>query len=460
MDASSPRWTTVSDSPHDHEREALAFLRRRLPDREPYRVWSNFEFTTANGKLYEVDALAVTDNGVHLIEIKSHPGQIGGDGAAWQWTTPEGKRRIFDNPRMLANNKAKALRELLERSKAFAKHRAEVPYVSEAVFLSDPDLTVTLSPPGRHRVFGRDPEEGQPPPAKRQAIGGMVEALTSLAPSPTGRPARRIDRPTGARIADAIEQAGIRERVSRRRFGDYRIVELLADIDADSDTGIAYQDFLVEHEGLAGVRRRLRLYPLEQNATTDQREAAARAAQREFRHLHPLQHPRILAPVDYFEHERGPCLLFEYDPQARALDRWLLDPPAEADSHARLGIVRQVAEALAHAHANGVFHRALCPSAVLVSGAPDDLRVQVANWHAGARVTTGDATGAMTGTAHVEALMAGDAPLYRAPEFTQPLADPAPLDVFSLGCLVCAIFTANPPAATPGKLRELLATAG
>jgi serine/threonine protein kinase len=459
VEASSPRWTTVSDSPHDHEREALAFLRRRLYDREPYRVWSNFEFTTAHGKLYEVDALAITDNGVHLIEIKSHPGQIGGDGATWQWITPEGKRRTFDNPRNLANSKAKALKELLERSKAFSKRRTEVPYVSEVVFLSDPDLTVTLSPPGRHQVYGRDPEEGQQLPPERRVIGGIIEALTSLAPGPNGRPARRIDRPTGARIAEAIEQAGIRERVSRKRFGDYRIIELLADVDADTDTGIAYQDFLVEHGGLPGVRRRLRLYPLEQNATTEQREAAARAAQREFRHLHPLQHPGILAPVDYFEHERGPCLLFEYDPQARSLDRWLLDPPADVDLHARLGIVRQVAEALGHAHGDGVFHRALCPSAVLVSDGHDDLRVQIANWHAGARVTTGDATGAMTGTAHVDALVAGDAPLYRAPEFTQPLADPAAVDVFSLGCLVCLIFTGNPPAPTPGKLRELLATA-
>ncbi|MGH9231175.1 MAG: NERD domain-containing protein [Acidimicrobiales bacterium] len=115
MDASSSRWTTVSDSPHDHEREALAFLRRRLPDREPYRVWSNFEFTTANGKLYEVDALAITDNGVHLIEIKSHPGQIGGDGATWQWTTPEGKRPHLRQPPHAGQQQGEGAQELLER---------------------------------------------------------------------------------------------------------------------------------------------------------------------------------------------------------------------------------------------------------------------------------------------------------------------------------------------------------
>lgn len=460
MEASSRRWTTVSDSPHDHEREALAFLRRRLYDRDPYRVWSNFEFTTANGMLYEVDALAITDNGVHLIEIKSHPGQIGGDGTTWQWTTPEGFRRSFDNPRLLANRKAKALKELLECSKAFAKHRSEVPYVAEMVFLSDPNLTVTLSPPGRHQVFGRDGEDGEPIPAPRAAIGGIIEALTSLGPNAIRRSVRRIDRPAGARIAEAIEQAGIRERSSRRRFGDYRIVDLLQDVEADRDTGVAYQDFLVEHATLPGMRRRLRLYPLERNATAEQRQAASRAAHREFQHLHSLEHPGILAPIDFFEHERGPCLLFEHDSGAQPLDRWLADPPVVVDALDRLDIVRQVAEALAHAHGRGVFHRALCPSAVLVAGDPGNLRVQVANWHAGARVTTGDATAALTGTAHVEALAAGDAALYRAPEHAQALADPAPLDVFSLGCLTCTVFTANPPAPTPGKLRELLATAG
>lgn len=131
---------TVSDSPHDHEREALAWLKSRIPDREPYHVWTNFEFTTHNGQLYEVDALAITDNGVHLIEIKGYSGHIDGDGGTWQWKRPDGRFRQIDNPRLLANRKAKALKSLIESSPAFKKHRRDVPYVAECVFLSDPKL--------------------------------------------------------------------------------------------------------------------------------------------------------------------------------------------------------------------------------------------------------------------------------------------------------------------------------
>lgn len=65
MEPNSKRWTTLADSPYDHEREALAFLRRRLYDRALNHVWSNFEFVSPKDNHYEVDALAVTDNGVY-----------------------------------------------------------------------------------------------------------------------------------------------------------------------------------------------------------------------------------------------------------------------------------------------------------------------------------------------------------------------------------------------------------
>jgi hypothetical protein len=38
----SDRWVDVTKSEFPWEREALAFIRERLPYHEPYRAWANF----------------------------------------------------------------------------------------------------------------------------------------------------------------------------------------------------------------------------------------------------------------------------------------------------------------------------------------------------------------------------------------------------------------------------------
>ncbi|MCC6436028.1 MAG: NERD domain-containing protein, partial [Acidimicrobiales bacterium] len=472
MEPNSKRWTTVSDSAFDHEREALAWLRRELKDQDPNRGWSNFEFASRNGSLYEVDALVLTAAGLFLVEVKSHPGEISGDGGTWQWAPPNrGRLQTFDNPRLLANRKAKHLADLLGRTGAWRAYRhahpaARAPYVQEAVFLSDPDLRITLSPPGRFQVFGRDAAPGEELPAARRSIGGIVASLTSLEPDRNGRPARRIDRPMGEAIAKAVAELGIRERTSRKRVGDYRLGELLDDVEADRDTGVTYQDFTATHVSLPDVRRRIRIYPVEHNPTADQRETADRAARREFTLLHALDYPGILRPVEFTESERGPALMFDYDPDERPLHRWLADPAVaeRLTVEGRLAVIRMIAEAVRYAHQRGVTHRALCPSAVLVRGDLDDVRIRVTNWHAGARIAYGSGTGAgatsSLATVHGEALARHDAALYRAPEADQPAARAVLLDVFSLGALACLVLTGQPPAETPTGLVRMLVQHG
>ena len=454
-------WTTVSDASYDHERAALAWLRSRLPEREPYHVWANFEFTTLDGQLYEVDALAITDNGVHLIEIKSFNGTVAGDAATWELTSPSGKFRQIDNPRILANRKAKKLKSLVEKAKAFSKSRGSVPYVDACVFLSDPTVRSELTVQGRHNIFGRDAERDDELPSERAALGGILEHLTTLGPVPSGRRRRLIDRPIAAKLVKAIGQIGIRERSSRREVSDYRIERLLHDVEADTTDSVSYQDFLGRHRSV-DLERKLRVYPLEHNATAEQREAAHRAAVREFEMLRPLHHSGILRPHDFAEHERGPVLIFDYDPAEVPLPAWLADPAKrQLPVETRLAIVRDIVEAVAFANSRGVFHRALCPSAILVapsSGAGAPHKARITNWHTGARTANDSSRTLLSGTvhAHVEALAASDAPLYRAPEHAAPKARPARLDVFSLGALALFVLTGEPPARTPTRLRSML----
>jgi hypothetical protein len=85
MHPTSERWKEVTPSQFPWEREALAFVRERLGDHEPYRAWSNFEFIADDGAIYEIDLLVVSPKGFFLVEIKGRPGELRGDAGTWTW---------------------------------------------------------------------------------------------------------------------------------------------------------------------------------------------------------------------------------------------------------------------------------------------------------------------------------------------------------------------------------------
>jgi hypothetical protein len=93
----SSRWTTVQESEFPWEREALAHLRELLPDAEPFRAWSNFEFIGDDGSINEVDLLVVGLHRIYLVEIKSAPGRVQGYAGTWTWTQG-GRRAAWTTP--------------------------------------------------------------------------------------------------------------------------------------------------------------------------------------------------------------------------------------------------------------------------------------------------------------------------------------------------------------------------
>ena len=117
MQPDSPRFKEITPSEFPWEREALAFVRERLPDHEPYRAWSNFELVAEDGSINEVDLLVLTPKGLFLVEIKSHPGRVEGDAGTWTFRH-EGRLKTLDNPLLSANRKAKRLKSLLARQPA------------------------------------------------------------------------------------------------------------------------------------------------------------------------------------------------------------------------------------------------------------------------------------------------------------------------------------------------------
>jgi serine/threonine protein kinase len=440
MAMSSKRWTEITPSSFPWEREALEFVRERLPDHDPYRAWSNFEFVAEDGSINEVDLLVLSREGFFLVEIKSRPGVISGDVMTWVWNH-EGKIFTDDNPLLLANRKAKKLASLLRKQSAC--RNVQLPYLDALVFSSHPESESRLHGVAGYRVCQRDTPESK----------GIMAALLRREYDGANENTRAfVNRPIAKAIGLAMEQAGVRKSQRSRRVGDYVLSELLY----ESPTGI-YQDWLATHVSVESAQRRVRIYNIARNTSEESRETIKRAARREFQLLEGVSHLGILPVEGFTEHELGPALIFRHDPQAVRLDHYLSQYADRLNVGVRLSLLRQIAEALKYAHEKRVVHRSLSPQSILVSDPDTDSpKVQVFNWQAGYRGGGSVTSGApLTATAHPEQLVEDASTVYMPPEaLTEPESLGEHLDVFSLGAIAYHIFSGQPPASSGLELTQ------
>lgn len=450
MSMSPGRWKQITPSQFPWEREALDYVRERLPDIDPYHAWANFEFIADDGTINEVDLLVLTPRGFFLVEIKSKPGVLSGDRATWVWTR-DGRSYPEDNPIILANRKAKKLASLLKRQKACQKIR--FPYLEPLIFLSNEQLDCRLQGVDRYRVCLRDQEQTDGRPAipgiiaalKFRKVDGLTEGFEVI-----------LDRPIASAVSRAMEQAGIRPSQKSRRVGDYVLGQLLF----DSPTG-TYQDWEASHSTFTKTVRRVRIYAVSAGAAAVDRDTIRKAARREFELLEGLNHPGILQVLDYTEHELGPALIFRHDPDAVRLDHFLTQTGEKLSAGDRINLVRQIAEALKYAHEKRVVHRALSPQSILVSQPDsDDRSIKIFNWQTGLRLagtTSSKGLPLVTPTLHPEQLIEDAATVYMAPEaITEPGSLGEHIDIFSLGAIAYHIFTGQPPAGNIFELNEKL----
>jgi len=227
----NPRWKAISPSQFPWEQDALDYIRRRMPEREPFRAYSNFEFIADDGSINEVDLLFVGRHTIFLVEVKSRPGEVGGDSHTWSWRDA-GREYLDDSPLLLTHRKAKKLASLLRRQLSNQKKRA--PYVQSLVFLSDPAQRCTLTGPARENVHLRKECE-------RTAMPNIAARLFDEAPPVAS--AQPIDRELSTAIHRALEAIGIRPPQKSRRVGDYLLDRVLAETDY-------HQDWLAKHVSL------------------------------------------------------------------------------------------------------------------------------------------------------------------------------------------------------------------
>ena len=150
-----------------------------------------------------------------------------------------------------------------------------------------------------------------------------------------------------------------------------------------------------------------------------------------------LDHPHILPVYDFGQAQRMPYLVMKYVPGGTLKD--LMEAgPLEASRAAHL--LRQIAEALDHAHAQGIIHRDVKPSNILLQ---DGEWVQLMDFGLAKVVASHaqiTASGVGIGT-----------PDYMSPEQAQGQAVDARSDSYSLGVILYQMLTGDVPfhAETP-----------
>ncbi|GHU42425.1 protein kinase [Betaproteobacteria bacterium] len=423
----SVRWNAISPSQFPWEQAALDFIQRALPNREPFRAYSNFEFIADDGSINEVDLLVIARYGIFLVEIKSRPGEVSGDTHTWTWRNGS-TESSYDNPLLLTNRKAKKLKSLLH--KQMTRQKRSTPFVQPVVFLSDPTQRCTLTGPARENVYLR-----------ADIAKGLFD---ETAPGFNAQP---IDGMLAAAIHRALDAIGIRQPQQSRRVGDYQLEQVLAETDY-------HQDWLARHASLPDVHRRVRLYTAKSTLNASERALLADAARREFLLLEGIRHPGILRALDFIDSEHGPALIFEYDEKLQPLDHFIRSQGENLGLWQRLKLVRAIAETLDAAHRYRLYHRGLSPQTILVKTAGTDAYdITILDWQIATRQLQ-EAEAATAGTMHAEMLSNRAAQeIYLAPEArTAPRPDPIKLDLFSLGAISYFVLAGEPPAISGDEL--------
>ncbi|MFI7337803.1 BREX system serine/threonine kinase PglW [Streptomyces sp. NPDC050085] len=444
------RWTTVTESEYEHERRGLEAIRRRLPDEEPWRAWSNFTFTATSGHVREIDLLVTAPAGVFLIELKDWHGSVRGGGNDWVQTTPGGTMRRHGNPLHLANRKAKELSGLVNGDARGPGSRPRI-WVGEAVCFTDDRLQLTLPTADMNGVF-------------------TVKQLVEMLAEPPSDARHRITAETSRRVEAALKRLGIASIRRQHEVGGYLL-------DAKAfDSGPTWADYRGRHSQLHDLAR-VRIFLSERGASDDARRSVERAAAREATVLSRFRHPGAVQLKTYLPsgHPAGPAILFDYHPETLRLDDYLVEHGQRLNLEGRLALVRQLAETVRSAHSRRIHHRTLSAHAVHV--VPQDrgprgrelgeeqrwLRpwMQIADW----QIATGQSASSGRPLTLAPTHMSGShvseqADPYLAPELRLPKADPVRLDVYGLGVLTYLLITGQAPGANQGEVLAHLEAGG
>ena len=431
MDARSRRWNEVTPSAFAHELAALDLVRDLLPDTYPYAAWSNFSFVSLNGAIREVDLLVLTPTGPVVLELKDWRGELTTRPGSGVWLSRVGGRDTpRDNPLILANQKAKELKSVIERAARRQGSRSRLPYFRAAVFLSNPSMTCRLPDEEVHHLYG--------PPNGTGTLPGVDTLLTATAGTP-------VDPDVARAFPALMTAAGITRTRAAMHVGPWQLEP------RPFDEGPTWQDHHATHQSMPEEHSRVRIYLTARGADAEQQRSIREAAQREFAATRGITHPGILQPDELTQHEAGPALVFQHRRDAQRLDQYLATGGRQLSLEQRVELIRDIAEAVRYAHSRGLVHRALSARAILVE--PGDggdwsrPQPRIGDWQVAARGMSAAGTHLVDVTINADRHLDPASSPYLAPEFREGTEGAVSLDVYGLGTLAYLVLTGRPPAA-------------
>ncbi|MGH3516401.1 MAG: BREX system serine/threonine kinase PglW [Haloechinothrix sp.] len=443
----------MSPSQFAHEREGLHRVKELLPDVDPFRAWSNFEFRDTHGRWHEVDLLVLGRDTLHLVELKYYSGRLRGDDQRWL----RDGHGAEDSPLKLAHRKAQYFASLLktrfgEYLRSKGQHNVDlrdyIPFVQEAVFLHHPNLRCELPEYSRKGLYGLEGKTG--------ASG--LRPISDLLLAPAHH--KPITAKNSAILSALMQQIGLVPR-RQREVGSWVID------DEPLGDGDGWQDWPAFHRIATTDRYRIRFHlPTPGSSSADERQLQRRI-DHEYRLLSRLRHDGLLVPRDIIRDELGVGLVYDDDSRLTRLDLWFAERSEGIPLKRQLDIIRQIAETLHYAHRHRVVHRGLTPSAISLRDRSDGgVSVTVSNWDAAGTVpasnlssfTSTGAPGDPSSPSPLGGELTDEDELFEAPEGRWAAnADRIRLDVFALGALAFYVLTNQAlPAQDRGALVERL----
>jgi len=447
--ADSALWKVMGEPASPAEAAALDTFRALLPDDGITTAWVNLTFISDQGRTAEVDVLLLTRNGMFLVELKGWHGTVTGNAGRWQ----HGQRNI-ENPRLLADRKAKWLKGLLQDRAPNQAARASLPRIDAVVVMHGEGSTVRIDSPGDIGVLTLD--------GYRVNSSPRLAKLSEFLAAPPHNFRQTIDLHRARQVRSLCDAVGFTPTPKVRMVGDFVVAD-----DEPIAQGRDWQDVLVNLPAMPDVKRRLRLYDVPATASQSDRQHIEQLAQREFQLTQGMRHSGIAAPIDFKRTDDGPALVFEYDSRELPLDAYMAGAGTELDLDQRIALAIRLGEILRFAHNVHLRHRALSPRRLWATPVPDGLpELSVRDWYFAQRdSSTRNASRLTSISAGVDDLMGvadQDDWLWIAPEARHSVEGlpPVPLDVYGFGALTYLILTGKPPAETLVELERKFAETG